>query len=82
MSFWQRLSGARHSNDPSRRAIAERQEQKARSFQADEDYYKAMRRLAIEAGDAEGVRFYSQKLQDMAQLRYELDVLHSGRLGR
>lgn len=72
----------RRSRDPSQRAIAERQEQKARSAHADAEYYKAMRRFAIEAGDAEGVRRYTEKLQDIEYLRAEREALEGRRYER
>lgn len=69
-----------HSRDrPLRDEVNERQEQKVRSARADKDYYKAMRRLALEAGDAGGVRFYDQKLQDIEYLEYEIAALEGRR---
>lgn len=72
MSFWKRK---RRERQPEEEAISERNQQKRRSMHADEDYYKAMRRLAVEGHDAAGVRFYEEKLEDLQNLKYELDVL-------
>lgn len=72
MSFWRRK---KRESCPEEGIISERHEQKQRSMNADEEYYRAMHRLAIEAGDAAGVRFYKEKLADLENLKYELDVL-------
>jgi hypothetical protein len=72
MSFWRR----RHKHkDASERAIDERREQKKRGAQADEEYYRAMRRFAIDAGDADSLRLFDSKLRDLETLQYELEVL-------
>ena len=55
--------------------MREREEQKQRAAHADEDYYKAMRRFALEAGDPESLRFYDEKLKDLELLQYELEAL-------
>lgn len=78
MRFWRR----QHSRERPQREVEERQKQKVRSARADKDYYKAMRRFALEAGDAGGVRFYDQKLQDIEFLEYEMEALEGRRHDR
>ena len=51
-------------------------------MKADKEYYAAMRRLALEARDAEGVRFYETRLKDIQDLEAELKVMTSDRGAR
>ena len=78
MSFWKRG----HPRSCQEGAVEERHEQKRRSMKADKEYYAAMRRLALEARDAEGVRFYETRLKDIQDLEAELKVMTSDRGAR
>jgi hypothetical protein len=40
-----------------------------------EEYYKVMRSLAAQAGDAESVAFYRERLRVLRELKTELEVL-------
>ena len=72
MSFWRRFTG--HQTAPE---IKERTIEVKQVADSKEEHYRVMKRFAMEAGDEAAVRYYSERLDDLALLRYELEVVES-----
>lgn len=76
MNFWRKKRDPTcEGSNPKEQAVEERQEQERRSIKADLEFFSAMRRLALDASDVEGARFYETRIKDIRDLQSELEVM-------
>lgn len=75
MSFWNRFS----HKDAAPAALELRREEAEKVSRSKEEFYKVMRRFAVEAGDEDSVRYYDDRLRALYRLQTELEVLRGKR---
>jgi len=79
MSFWDLRKLFGWIEDEPGEELQERKEQAEEIATSKEEHYRAMKALAAEAGDEDGVRHYERRLADVENLRQELELIFASR---